>query len=284
MIYGNKAFSDSDSDSKLADRWQPDVYVVRDQPDKSIPVFELSREDGTGRTLVLHRNLLLPISAIGDMATEKSPPQKKVTPSPRDVVKEQRKDSSSSSGSNSEDESSVIEAIPVTVPTVRKPVPTPRRSHPPTTVPEQEHSQAHTTDALIIMEMIHEDELSQEQVHMETEEEFIDSIDGLEGSPEVPALSPDVSARSTSESSISSSILDHVAEDQPISGGDTESPVPPRRSQRARKPNSRYDPIVFMLFISEWIAVLNNPRNFSTRKLFYVNVYMRYFNISIHLY
>ncbi len=52
---------------KLADRCQEDVYVVQRQPDRSVPVFELKRDDGQGRTLTLHRNMLLPISSFGNL-------------------------------------------------------------------------------------------------------------------------------------------------------------------------------------------------------------------------
>jgi transposase InsO family protein len=46
---------------KLADRWQPDAYVVVSQPNADIPVYSLRRENGQGASKTLHRNLLLPI-------------------------------------------------------------------------------------------------------------------------------------------------------------------------------------------------------------------------------
>ena len=45
---------------KLADRWQQERYVVVDQPNKDIPVFKVSTENGKA-TKVLHRNMLLPL-------------------------------------------------------------------------------------------------------------------------------------------------------------------------------------------------------------------------------
>ena len=45
---------------KLADRWQQERYVVVDQPNKDIPVFRVSTENGKV-TKVLHRNMLLPL-------------------------------------------------------------------------------------------------------------------------------------------------------------------------------------------------------------------------------
>ncbi|MEE4247445.1 MAG: RNase H-like domain-containing protein [Kangiellaceae bacterium] len=49
---------------KISDRWQSVVYVVRGQPDESVPVYRVAREDGKAVDKVLHRNLLLPIGSI----------------------------------------------------------------------------------------------------------------------------------------------------------------------------------------------------------------------------
>lgn len=49
---------------KIADRWERGAYVVMRQPDESIPVFTVQREDGGGPMRTLHRNLLLPISSL----------------------------------------------------------------------------------------------------------------------------------------------------------------------------------------------------------------------------
>ena len=49
---------------KLADRWQEDVYVIKNQPNPEIPVFELQLESGKGKIKTLHRNLLLPIGSL----------------------------------------------------------------------------------------------------------------------------------------------------------------------------------------------------------------------------
>lgn len=45
---------------KIADRWEPTVYVVMKQPNTDIPVYVVTPEDGEGRERVLHRDLLLP--------------------------------------------------------------------------------------------------------------------------------------------------------------------------------------------------------------------------------
>jgi transposase InsO family protein len=49
---------------KLADNWEEDAYDVLEQPNKDIPVYKVKKENGTGSTRVLHRNLLLPINTL----------------------------------------------------------------------------------------------------------------------------------------------------------------------------------------------------------------------------
>ena len=49
---------------KLADKWEKDVYLVVDQPNKGIPVFVVKREHGRSTRKLLHRNLLLPFMAL----------------------------------------------------------------------------------------------------------------------------------------------------------------------------------------------------------------------------
>ena len=53
-----------DGKHKLADRWEDDVYIVLDQPNSEIPVYNVQREDGQGRKRTLHRNLLLLVGYI----------------------------------------------------------------------------------------------------------------------------------------------------------------------------------------------------------------------------
>ena len=49
---------------KIADRWDEEPYKVVRQPIPDIPVFEVQKEDGTGRIKPLHRNQLLPITSL----------------------------------------------------------------------------------------------------------------------------------------------------------------------------------------------------------------------------
>lgn len=53
-----------DGKHKISDRWEPDIYVVHEQPNQEVPVYIVGREDGEGASRTLHRNLLLPISTL----------------------------------------------------------------------------------------------------------------------------------------------------------------------------------------------------------------------------
>ena len=45
---------------KIQDKWEPDKYVVLDQPNKRIPVYKVKLV-GNGKERMLHRNMLLPL-------------------------------------------------------------------------------------------------------------------------------------------------------------------------------------------------------------------------------
>ena len=49
---------------KIADRWDGQPYKVLKQLIPDIPVFDVQKEDGTGRVKTLHRNELLPITSL----------------------------------------------------------------------------------------------------------------------------------------------------------------------------------------------------------------------------
>ena len=49
---------------KIADRFEEGAYIVLNQPNPEIPVYEVQREDGIGRRRTLHRNHLLPIGSL----------------------------------------------------------------------------------------------------------------------------------------------------------------------------------------------------------------------------
>ena len=62
---------------KLADRWDRDSYVVIGKPDNNIPVYDIQKEFGNGSVKTLHRNMLLPFSAIPSIPELGSIPQRK---------------------------------------------------------------------------------------------------------------------------------------------------------------------------------------------------------------
>jgi transposase InsO family protein len=76
-----------DGKHKLADRWEEDVYIVDTQPNTDIPVFVVKKENGNGKTRVLHRNLLLPVGSLlpsTDPVPKPNPvPKPKPVPKPR---------------------------------------------------------------------------------------------------------------------------------------------------------------------------------------------------------
>ena len=49
---------------KLADKYEDQVYIVVDQPNREIPVFVVKPENGQGKPKTLHRNHLLPINSL----------------------------------------------------------------------------------------------------------------------------------------------------------------------------------------------------------------------------
>jgi transposase InsO family protein len=77
---------------KLSDRWEPEVYRIIDIPIPNSPVYKVQRHSGTGRTRVLHRNLLLPYCGLpvespriqipDPIKPTKVVPSKSVTPQP----------------------------------------------------------------------------------------------------------------------------------------------------------------------------------------------------------
>ena len=106
---------------KLADRWDKDSYIVLDKPDSNIPVYKVQKEFGEGSVKTLHRNMLLPFSAIpkisdvGSSQRQKSENESndrtKITPVPVSV-------SESESDSDSSEPSAVF--VPRYVPPHRR--------------------------------------------------------------------------------------------------------------------------------------------------------------------
>ncbi|XP_021361933.1 uncharacterized protein LOC110455850 [Mizuhopecten yessoensis] len=60
-VYDSKIVA-FDGKHKLSDKWEEHPYIVITKPNPDVPVYEVKREDGEGRSKTFHRNLLLPIS------------------------------------------------------------------------------------------------------------------------------------------------------------------------------------------------------------------------------
>ena len=81
-----------DGRHKLMNRWEEDIYLVTSKPNLDVPVYEVRKENGSGRSRVLHRNLLLPVGSreLDDREEQKRDEiqiRKKPTPKPRRIGK-----------------------------------------------------------------------------------------------------------------------------------------------------------------------------------------------------
>jgi transposase InsO family protein len=89
---------------KLGDQWEEEPSLVVEQPNPEVPVFKVQRENG-GKARTLHRNMLLPIGHLRQMAEREVPPAR------RRVRGVQRPRAASTDSSS--DESSSVMFIPV---------------------------------------------------------------------------------------------------------------------------------------------------------------------------
>ena len=116
---------------KISDKWVKDPYVIVDIPIAGIPVFRVQKESDSSITKTLHRNLLLPFSAIPgtSQVNEYLPPspmrtrQRKAKPQP--VV-----ESGSEHSSGSDQEEEIIPVPRYVPPHRRKPSGSPHHLHP----------------------------------------------------------------------------------------------------------------------------------------------------------
>ena len=88
---------------KLADKWQKDPFIVVGIPTNNIPVFRVQKESDVSCIKTLHRNMLLPFSAIPSAAEFSEPSTKQKSLSKTfEIKKKQHTDSSSSEESDSD--------------------------------------------------------------------------------------------------------------------------------------------------------------------------------------
>lgn len=95
---------------KIADRWEEDVYIVQKQPNPTIPVYTVFKENGEGRKRTLHRNLLLPIGHLDGFRQRQSKYTTNEIPpaiTPQNDQHKIREDESELSDESSESESEI---------------------------------------------------------------------------------------------------------------------------------------------------------------------------------
>lgn len=66
---------------KLADKWARDPYIVVGIPNSNIPVYKVQKERGDSPVKTLHRNMLLPFTAIPIIKKVTASPETKSKPS-----------------------------------------------------------------------------------------------------------------------------------------------------------------------------------------------------------
>lgn len=96
---------------KLADRWGPDIYIVKSQPNRDIPVYSLSKEDGSGGEKILHRNMLLPLAVPLREETSDvfhSVSERKAKPKPQQELLSQKKSEEATDSSSEEEMEQVV--------------------------------------------------------------------------------------------------------------------------------------------------------------------------------
>jgi transposase InsO family protein len=71
---------------KIADKWESEPYIVVSQPDQTLPVFQVKKQNPKSRKIkTLHRNLLLPLksASVTDKNTEEIKSSKYIIPQRR---------------------------------------------------------------------------------------------------------------------------------------------------------------------------------------------------------
>ncbi|MCG8044919.1 MAG: RNase H-like domain-containing protein [Candidatus Thiodiazotropha endolucinida] len=108
---------------KISDKWVKEPYIITDIPVSGIPVFKVQKESDSSDTKTLHRNMLLPFSAIPRTADLEEPlpqptVQKQRTKAGKDVHEPVKQSSESEHSSDSEEE--VTYPVPRYVPPHRR--------------------------------------------------------------------------------------------------------------------------------------------------------------------
>ena len=226
VLVRNVAFS---GPHKLADRWREQVYIVQDQPDKTIPVFRIAPEDGRGRSLVLHRNMMLPINSVEEII-EIGKDLKPAGRPDQSVV-----DVDPVSGSSSDEEE--IRILRTEEPRVR-PVPVPRRRiSTPQPQPAMDIPQQDSEVGVQVSDHVSSDHAEEVSSLSEAEHEEVDDLQ-LQDEESIPGIEMDDN---------SASVEEDTPDDQEVGSSSSDETQIPRRSSRVRRPNTRYDPEIYVL-------------------------------------
>ena len=215
---------------KTADKWSQDVYVVVEQPNSDIPVYEVKPEIGSGRARILHRNLLLPIPCLP--LESQAVPQ----PKPRQWVSQSAFDqldgpihfpNGDRDSEQSDVESDVHSDEGTVVPKPRTvvPVPTPRRTRGLSVTPQIDESSLAQSNGSLSVVHLDNGEVVSFGTGEALSDELVDHGSGIE---------PGVEDSDVSEEVISSSNSSDSDTDGNISVAPN-TPVPaPRRSTRVK--------------------------------------------------
>lgn len=90
---------------KLANKWKDHQYIVKKQPVPEIPIFMVQSEGSSGKTRILHQNMLLPINTFHILEDEISTNWPISKPLRTEDENQESSGSSSSEVSTSEEDS-----------------------------------------------------------------------------------------------------------------------------------------------------------------------------------
>ncbi|XP_041366972.1 uncharacterized protein LOC121381693 [Gigantopelta aegis] len=244
-----------DGRHKLADKWEDDVYVILDQPNPSIPVFVVGKENGEGRKRTLHRNLLLPIGAIlgHDLPTPK--PRRNIQ-NPTPVPRTRQRRQTHFSGSESEDEEFIL------IPVASSGYPSDSAAHSADGPSEdndnddhkedEDHNDDHKED---------EDDDDDDEVEQDTEEGSDEN--SSEDEQEELSSNPNISDQTSLKTVNPTDVLDELPEPDPVELDETSrhslsppSPAPRRSNRDRRKPRwmTSEDYVMSATVQQDWVA------------------------------
>ncbi|XP_068240361.1 uncharacterized protein [Palaemon carinicauda] len=211
VLIRNVAFTGT---HKLADRWQPDVYVVISHPNSEVPVYVVKPVDKKGPKKTLHWNLLLPLSSAIEYRTDGDvSEERKITDNSSMTSVDTPVANITDSSDDSDDSESGMRVHPRLRP---EPIPTPRKRP----IPMPRSSPAQPAEPVMEPPVPVPDVVPDIRSALEESEEEIQVFE----EPVMPAADPESSEASSQE------------EPEEAAALGSEKPIPPpRRSTRQRQ-------------------------------------------------